>query len=187
VANSRARAQTGALLAQEVARLDTETKTLVASADVIITPDVDQTTLTFTTSQGLTTTDSPTFRDLIVRKLNSTGAAPSVTYGTGAGSNSIPTSAAVSGNALLFQLDLTASATPAGTFATIATFVFSSAFAVAPQIITLGNNRATRAVQASATSGCNPDTIGVNGFTFNSGSTALGASAYSWQFLIIGK
>lgn len=179
-------------LGAKVSALDTavtaNTKILNGTSNqVVITPNGDATQLTFSLPQSIATTSDPTFRDLLVRKLNGTDAAPSVTFGTGAGSNSTPTASAVTGNGLVFQLDLTCSASPAGSFATIATFLWASAFATAPQIITLGNNRATRAVQASATSGCNPDTIGVNGFTFNSGSTALGASAYSWQFIVIGK
>lgn len=160
----------------------------VSVNQVIVTDNAVTKRVSLGLAQDLGPTSDPTFRDLLVRNLKGSSAAPVPTYGTGAGANSIPTAASVTGDSLVFQLDLTPSATPAGgAGVAIASFAFQSLFAAIPKVLVQGNNRATRTLMASAASGCNVDVVTTAGFTLNPGGTALGAGPYSWIFTIVGK
>lgn len=159
------------------------------TADQVIVEADEDGNLTLRLPQSIATNSDVQFKDLIVRHLAGSSAKPVVvSFGTGAGSSTVPAAQAVNGDNLQFQLDLTASATPAGGNANLATFAFQVTYATPPRIFVVPMNRFTMALQGSTLTACAVAAVSETGFTFNVGTTALNpGTPYSWGFLVMGR
>jgi len=159
------------------------------SNQIIITPDTVADTITFSTPQSIGTTSSPTFADLIVRKLKGSGSAPTYSFvgANGAGAQGTPTNVVMAGTDLAFTFSFTSGTTC--TAAAIAKITFVQPFAAVPIVFMFPMNRLTSSTQTTVAKATTVANVTVNDFVLDGGSsTALvDSSAYSWGFMVVGK
>lgn len=145
-------------------------------------------TVVFGTPQDIGTGSDPTFRDLTVRHLQGSGAAPTVSLQSGAGTGATST---VTGNDLNFNISITAGSAPAGSSANICNVFFAANYTSAPQVTVTPANRLTAALMSAVTTGWTWGAISTNGFALATGTAVTAAltqgSAYSWNVTVRGK